>query len=280
MPNESAKGADITIAEIASRQHGVIIRRQLLSAGLLPSGISDRVAAGRLHRVHRGVYAVGHPKLSDRGRWIAAVLACGRTSVLSHRSAAELWGMLRPRSREVDVTVFGVGGRRGHVGVCLHRSSSLTTADCTRRDGIPVTKPARTLADLRRTFPSQVFATALREAEYLRLPVGGQADRDRTRSELESRFLRLLRRHRLPRPEVNVPLDGFVVDFLWPGERVIAELDGWQAHGTRSAFERDRARDARLKSLGFDVVRFTWRQLQTDPALIAATIRSCLDAAA
>jgi very-short-patch-repair endonuclease len=272
---------DALVAQFAARQHGVVSADQLHAAGLSPSAIRDRAAARRLHRIHRGVYAVGHTGLSTKGIWMAAVLAYGDRAVLSHASAARLWRMLRETPGHTDVTHVTVSGEgKSRPGIRLHRSATLTPAHCSRRDGIPVTKPARTLADLRRTFPGHVFASALREAEFLRLPIEEMAERDRTRSELESRFLRLLRRHRLPQPEVNVPLDRFVVDFLWRAERLVAELDGWHSHGTRSAFEEDRARDARLKSLGFGVVRFTWRQLETDPALIAATIRGVLDAAA
>ena len=219
---------------------------------------------------------------------MAAVLACGDGALLSHRSAAELWGILRSgrqlnrsgaREREasvVDVTVPGTAGRTGHRGISLHRSTTVTDADRTRRDGIPVTTPARTLEDLRRSFPGQIYAKALREAEFLRLPIGGRAKIDHTRSELEAQFLTLLRRHRLPQPEVNVRIDRFVVDFLWRPEGLIAEVDGWESHGTRSAFEQDRSRDARLKLLGFDVVRFTWRQITSEPAAIAPTIRGLL----
>jgi very-short-patch-repair endonuclease len=137
-----------------------------------------------------------------------------------------------------------------------------------------VTKPARTLTDLRRVVPSNEFAAALRQAEYLRLPLDDRLAPDHTRSELEARFLRLLRPHRLPQPEVNVRIDKFVVDFFWRCERLIVEPDGWESHRSRSAFERDRARDTRLKLLGYEVVRFTWRQLEDEPRRIVATIRA------
>jgi very-short-patch-repair endonuclease len=122
-----------------------------------------------------------------------------------------------------------------------------------------------------------VFARALRQAEFLRLPLDG-LETDHTRSELETRFLALLRRHRLPQPEVNVRIGTFVVDFLWRAERLVVELDGWGAHRSRSAFEADRARDARLKMLGHQVLRFTWRQVTEDSGGVAATIRSLLTA--
>jgi hypothetical protein len=143
-------------------------------------------------------------------------------------------------------------------GLALHRSSTLSVRHCTRRDGIPVTTPARTLADLRPLLSPAQFASALREAEFLRLPIGDQPETDGARTDLEDRMLAVCRRHRLPRPEV----------------------DGWDSHRTRSAFEEDRARDARLSALGYEVVRFTWRQLTRDQHAVAKTIRTLLRARA
>jgi very-short-patch-repair endonuclease len=137
--------------------------------------------------------------------------------------------------------------------------------------------PSRTSTALS---PRSVFAAALRQAEFLRLPIGKGVVADHTRSELEARFLALVRLRRLPRPEVNARVDRFVVDFLWRRERLIVEVDGWESHGTRSAFEEDRARDARLRLLGFNVLRFTWRQLEEDSPAVARAIRALLHAAA
>jgi very-short-patch-repair endonuclease len=301
MPDKRDKsGRDAAIALIASRQHGVITRAQLVAAGISTSAISDRVTAGRLHRIHRGVYAVGHSKLSEHGRWLAAVLACGEGAVISHLSAAELWGIRRRARRlseaggrgeegDVHVTVPATAGRRRRNGIVLHRSSTLTASDCTRRDGIPVTKPARTLEDLRALLtPAQINA-AVREAEFLRLPIadpsGGAGSRNRksfetdgTRTELERRMLSVCLRHRIPQPEVNVKVDRFEVDFLWPDARLIVEVDGWESHRTRSAFEEDRARDASLAVLGYEVVRFTWRQISEEGPGVARTLRVLLRA--
>jgi very-short-patch-repair endonuclease len=256
---------------------------QLRAIGLPRSGVSDRVAAGRLHRMHRGVYAVGHPNLSRDGRWHAAVLACGEGAVLSHRSAAALWKIRRlpvaetsPADSPVDVTVPGDGGRAKRRGIRIHRSPTLQPRDCTLRNGVPVTNPARTLHDLRRVVSEKEFATAVREAEYLRLAIGDQFGPDATRSELESRLLGLCRRHRLPQPRVNERVDRYVVDFLWGERRLIVEVDGWESHRFRTAFEEDRARDARLKLLGYEVLRFTWRQVTSDAPDVAQTIRALL----
>jgi very-short-patch-repair endonuclease len=297
-PKGAKRGLDRAIGQIAARQHGVVSVKQLHAASADSSAIKRRVAAGRLHRVHQGVYAVGHPRLSDRGRWMAAVLACRDGAVLSHRSAGELWGIVRSSARRppeagggegspVDVTVPGTGGRRRQRGIRIHRSSTLIPAECTRRDGIPVTNPARTLSDLARILSGTQFAAVLREAEFLRLPIRAAGEQARarqnvarTRTELEALFLAVVRRHRLPPPEVNVKIDRYEVDFLWRAERLIVEVDGWVAHRTRSAFEEDRARDTRLKLLGFDVFRFTWRQIEAEPKAVAATIRAVLRRAA
>ena len=200
MPEELAKSRrDAAMARIAARQHGVLSVPQLKGCGFSSSAIGDRVKAGRLHRIHRGVYAVGHAGIGDEGRWMAAVLACGEGAVLSHRSAAELWSILRVRRPSgagaralpdpVDVTVPGDSGRAKRAGVRLHRSLTLSPADCALHEGIPVTKPARTLEDLRRVLSAKQFAAALREAEFLGLPTGERLRPDHTRSELESRFL-------------------------------------------------------------------------------------------
>jgi very-short-patch-repair endonuclease len=277
------RGRDAAIARLAGNQHGVVSAAQLRAAGLLPSRVADRVAAGRLHRIHRGVYAVGHSNLGNEGRWMAGVLACGEGAVLSHRSAGALWGILRLGGRHeeqshcpVDVTIPRDGGRKRRRGIRVHRSLTLCPADLTRRAGIAVTRPARTLQDLRRILPRPEFARALREAEYLRLPIRNAFKPDRTRTELEGMFLSLTRRHRLPQPEVNARVDRFLVDFLWREQRMVVEVDGWESHRTRSAFEEDRARDARLKLLGYEVVRYTWRQVESDAAAVAQTVLALL----
>lgn len=207
---------------------------------------------------------------------MAAVLACGDGAVLSHRSAAALWGIRRPRNGPVDVTVPSTAGKTTRTGIALHRSTTLIASSCTRRLGIPVTTPARTLDDLRPLLSQAQFSSAVREAEFRRLQIGDQRRGDGARSELEVRMLSLCRRHRLSHPAVNVPIDRYVVDFLWPHQALIVEVDGWEAHRSRSAFEEDRARDARLAVLGYETVRFTWRQVTDDGRGVAATIRARL----
>lgn len=204
---------------------------------------------------------------------MAAVLACGPGAVLSHISAAALWQLLSQRGLD-HVIVAGEGRVRAKIRV--HRSRTLTAAQVTRRNGIPVTTPSRTLMDLRRLLPRPQFAATLRRAEYLGLPLHRRLEAHGTRSELEARFLQLCRRHRLPQPDVNARVATYVVDFLWSEYRLIVELDGYRAHAGRSAFESDRARDAELKLLGYEVVRFTWRQLGAEPAAVAHTVRTLL----
>jgi very-short-patch-repair endonuclease len=267
---------DALIARIAANQHGVITNGQLLRSGLTGSGISRRVAAGRLIRVHRGVYAVGHAALSQDGIWMAAVLACGKGAVLSHRSAGALWRMIASPPRPIDVSVPGRTGRRRRPGIRIHRPSVLLPSEM-HAPTFDLGHEARTHARGPSTCRlARRFAAALREAEYLRLPVGDQFGPDGTHTKLEARFLALCRRHRLPRPEANVPIGPYKVDFLWREQRLVVEVDGWDSHRSRSAFETDRARDAKLKTWGYEVVRFTWRQLTDDPKGVAITVRALL----
>ena len=267
--------ADAKVAAIAARQHGVVTRTQLGRAGLSGPSVSRRVAAGRLHRVHRGVYAVGHSGLSNKGKWTAAVLACGDGAVLSHRSAAELWELLPPAQGPIHVTVPAAsGGRATRRGLRLHRSS-LPTGDVTVRSRIPVATPARTIADLKRSVPASIVRKAIREAEYRGLNLG-DTDTDRTRSDLERAFLRLCRRHRLPDPEVNVRVAGYTVDFLWRKQRLAVETDGYRAHRGRQAFEDDRERELALGELGIRLRRFSDRQVDDRPAEVAAAVHAAL----
>jgi very-short-patch-repair endonuclease len=212
---------------------------------------------------------------------MAALLACGPGAALSHRSAAELWGLLKPRRGPVAVTIPGNSGRRKRPGIRLHRSPSLRPFDVTRHRGIPVTTPARTIADLRRVSDVDEVRRAIRQAEFLGLALGEAASREPapTRSALERRFLRLCRRHGLPEPEVNAPIGPHEVDFLWRHCRLIVETDGYEGHRGRQAFEDDRAKDAELRVLGYTVLRFTYRQVTEQWGWVEGTVRALLSPA-
>jgi predicted transcriptional regulator of viral defense system len=163
---------DIAISHIASQQHGVVDRQQLIAVGLSDAGITRRVGCGRLHRIHRGVYAVGHHSLPVEARWMAAVLACGKGAALSHRSAACLWNLLDLRGGSVDVSIPGTSGRSKRAGIRLHRCASLTSNHIVSRREIPVTTPARTIADLKRVVSTPQLRRAIRQAEVLGLNTG------------------------------------------------------------------------------------------------------------
>lgn len=223
---------------------------------------------------------------------MAAVLAVGRGPsraakplerwgvAISHRSAAELWGLLDARDEPVDVSVPGAGGKRQRRGIRLHRSLTLLPAHVTLRSGIPVTKPARTLTDLRRAVAAKrpgslsewELRRAIRQAEVLGLPLDEQAETDRTRSDLEGDFLDLCCGHGLPAPEVNVPIGSDLVDFLWRDRRLVVETDSYQYHRGRIAFQDDRDRDLRLRDAGYELVRLSEKQLNEEPGRVAETL--------
>jgi very-short-patch-repair endonuclease len=186
--------------------------------------------------------------------------------------------MLSPHGGPIEITVPGHGGRERRSGIRVHRSSTLIAGVTTRRKGIALTKPPRTLRDIHRAAPQTVYRRAVRRALDLRLISSTEIDREEelTRSELERLMLRFCRRHRLPPPEVNSRVDRYEVDFLWREQRVVVETDSWQHHSDRATFESDRARDAHLQALGYRVLRFTWRQIRETPALVARTLRALL----
>jgi very-short-patch-repair endonuclease len=283
------------VAELAGRQHGVVSVAQLRGLGVSEDAVRGRVLAGRLHRVHRGVYAVGHAALSHEGRCAAAVLALGRRSegdacvldrwggAVSHRSAAALWALLPAREAVIDVTVVR-GGRAKRHDIRVHRSRSLSPDHVTLCRGIPVTKPARTIADLRwaltarqpGALSTRELRKAARQAAVLGLPVDEDHDVGRTRSDLERDFLRLCRRHDLLRPEVNVRVGPHLVDFLWRGRRLIVETDSYRYHRGKVAFQDDRQRDLDLRGRGYDVIRLSERQINETPDRVARTLAAML----
>lgn len=287
---------------LAARQHGVASRAQLTELGLSADAINRRIRAGRLHPVHRGVFAVGHPRITTWGRWMAALLACGPEAVLSHQTAASLWGLLAASRSTIDVTVPG-RRRRRRPGIRLHQPRALDAADRTFREGFRVTTVARTLLDLAAVVDPPTLRRAFEEADRLgyldlvelrgvRSRAGGRPglraldslldaalEPPDVRSDLERRFVELCRRYRLPPPALNVLVAGHVVDAVWPDARLVVELDGYAFHRSRGAFERDRRRDADLQLAGYDVWRPTFRRLKDEPATVASEIRTMLDRA-
>jgi Transcriptional regulator, AbiEi antitoxin/Protein of unknown function (DUF559) len=280
---------DLAVAKLAAKQRGVVSREQLLALGFDRNAIRRRLERGRLHRLYRGVYAVGHTIVPRNGRYLAAVMACGQHAVLSHRSAAALWGIRPSEAPRIDVTVPHTSGVWSAKAIVVHRSRRAIQA--TTHERIPVTTPGRTLADLATALTRRQLEKAVEMAEVLRLDIIVDADHPgakrlaaatahalttTTRSPLEDAFLELCDRHGLPRPLVNTWIEGFEVDFAWPDARLIVETDGHGTHGTRAAFERDRARDAQLTALGWRVVRFTERLVRNEPGRVGDLLRRLL----
>jgi very-short-patch-repair endonuclease len=264
---------DRAIAELAARQRGVVTTAQLDAAGIGRRGVAHRVAHGRLTRVLRGVYRVG-PVEAPFAREMAAVLATG--GVLSHHSAAMVWGLRPLHDGPVHVTVRT--GTRNRAGVRTHRSPSLNAAV---HQGLPLTTAARTLNDLAPALRPAELDRAVEEAQIRGLvtarelrgrAAAASAEPQLTRSEAERRLLKLIERARLPRPATNVRVAGWEVDALWPPERLIVEVDGYAYHGNRAAFERDRRKDAALVAAGYTVIRVTWRQLEDEPLAVVALL--------
>lgn len=291
------------LGELAEAQHGVVSRPQLLALGATPSMIRTRVANRALVQLHPGVYALGHRQLRREGLWLAAVLACGPDAALSHREAAALHG-LRPSNRSrVDVTTPR-RIRRPPVGIEAHHSTALDAGEIVTVAAIPVTTVERTLVDLAGVVPKDHLAKALREAEHLRtidmaeLRDAMQRTRTRkgpghaklkavldehrrrgtqlSRSVLEDRFLALCDEHGLPRPRINFHVEGGEVDACWPAHMLAVELDGWERHKDRHAFQRDRAKGNVLTEAGWRLLRFTHDDVVRRPADIAARIRRLL----
>lgn len=288
------------LAELATRQHGVVARNQLLALGFGDEAIKLRLEVGRLSALHEEVYTVGHRRVGKRGYWWAGVLAYRDGALLSHRSAAELWGFGRQR-RPVEVTA--ARGRQGidrRTGVWIHRCR-LYPEDRVIRDGIPVTSVARTLFDLAEVVDFSRLRHAWEEADRLRLlrlraveevcergygrralrPIRQLLSEARassgTRSPLEDRFSEFCQAHHLPPPQTNVTVLDHEVDALWPAARLIVEMDSWEFHRHRAAFERDRARDTKLLLAGYRTIRLTHRRLDTEAETLAAQIRRLLE---
>jgi very-short-patch-repair endonuclease len=275
-------GIDRRIAIQATGQDGIIERRQLLALGVTAAAIDHRVRTGRLIVLYRGVYAVGHAALSERGTLRAALIAAGPTAAHSHRTAAARWKLIPSMPPFVEVTVTRKGPRSRR-GLKIHET--MRPPDVRILDSLPLTAPLRTLADLAATQSPRLLERMCAEALVLKLVTQDELDAagilgpglaTPTRSEFERRFFAALRRAGLPRPSSNYPIARYEADFAWPDERVVVETDGWEFHGHRTAFDNDRARDAYLAAHGWVVVRVTWRQLRDRPMLVMVQLAQTL----
>jgi very-short-patch-repair endonuclease len=274
----------------------VVTRRQLLELGFGARAIDHRIRRGRLHPVHRGVYAVGRADISRYGEWMAAVLSCGHGAALSHESAAALWAIRAEPRSEIEVSV-PAGRFPRRPGIVVHRRAVLSEKDLTRYRGIPATDPVCTLVDLASRLERDQLEAAINEAdklnlvdpERLRSALEGLSRRpgvaslrellDRrtfalTASALERRFLPLARKARLGPPQTRARLNGFEVDFYWPDLGLVVETDGLRYHRTPAQQARDRLRDQTHAAAGLTPIRFTHGQVVFEPDHVQATLTS------
>jgi hypothetical protein len=290
--------ATAAIRALAERQHGVIAHRQLLDLELGKGLVLRRHEGGLLIPLHRGVYALGHRRLSQEGRWMAAVLACGPGAVLSHFSAGHLWGL---GGSSGPVEVLRQAGGAAHRGLRLHQTRRLEPYEVTLVRGIPATSIERTLLDLAGGMGAKRIERALVQADktgrlswpalahILRRRRGrkGAGRLKRIAAEVDPRavetlsvtevdFLALWRETGLPLPAVNVLVEGHLVDFLWPRQKVVVETDSWGFHGDRSSFERDHQTDVDLVAAGYDVHRTTYKMLERYPDLFLSNVRRAI----
>lgn len=278
-------------------QHGVVARAQLLEAGYTARAIRSRGASGRLHRLFPGVYAVGRPDVTREGWWMAAVLMYGEGTVLSHRSAAALYGVL-PDVEEIHVSVLS-SAWKGRAGIEIHRRNRLAPPDRRIRDGIPVTSIILTLVDLAADVSNDELERAISAADKLglitpsalRRGLGRHRGRpgvaelrktlDRrtfrlTDSQLERRFLALVRDAGLPLPVTRARVSGFLVDFHWPDLGLVVETDGLRYHRTPTAQAKDRKRDNAHTAAGLTCLRFTHEQVRYDPEYVTRTLATAM----
>ncbi len=296
-----SREVETRIAAVAARQYGVVTYRQLLEAGASPAGVARRLAAGRLSRLHHGVYLAALNPV-ERTREMAAVLASGPTAVLSDSSAAGVLGFgLRttelPADREVEVTASQNRGH--HAGIRLHRRR-LLRGEWTVEAGIPITTPERTLLDLATRLDAPVLEAAVARAEreglITRAALSALVERKRgragaaglrkalsvaggpalTRSAAEAEFLALVRKAGLPLPRSNVRVGPYEIDFLWRAAGLAVEVDGFRYHSSLSSFEGDHRRDAYLMAEGIAVLRLTWRQITRQPLVTVAQLAQAL----
>jgi very-short-patch-repair endonuclease len=290
---------DQRIAAIASRQHGRVGRSQLRAAGITDNVIAGLIARGALHREHPSVFAVGHHAPMPLQREAAALLACADDTVLSHLTAATLWGLPAHAPDQVEVLICGRQTAQPR-GVRVHRTVQLPARDVRIKHHLPLTSPARTLLDIADGLTPRELERALDEALVARIVRISQiadvlarargrrgaprlsaliehaAGTTVTRSQAEERFLALVRAADLPQPEVNYRTRGFEVDFLWRERRLVVEVDGYRYHSSRSAFERDSAKGAKLTAAGLQVMRVTWLQMEGDSYGVVARLAQAL----
>jgi predicted transcriptional regulator of viral defense system len=292
----------VALARMAGRQHGVVSIRQLEGPlGFSQRSVARAVASGRLHRIYRGVYAVGHTDLSPHGECLAAVLAVGPGALLSYYSAGWLWGLWQGPPQPFEVTSFVPRHHPVPPNVVRHRARNLVDADRAMVEGIPVTSVARTLLDLAWKLGGDQLRRALARAEDLGLldldELHAVIERNRghhgakrlryalsiyerpayTRSEFERRFVERLVRSGLPRPATGWNEVGYELDVYWPELRFGVELDAYETHGTRDAFERDHDRDLAFALAGIATVRVSERQFRRNPNEIIARVATLLD---
>jgi Transcriptional regulator, AbiEi antitoxin/Protein of unknown function (DUF559) len=281
---------------LVRRQHGVISRAQLLGLGFTAEAIKWRVARGRLHPVRRGVYAVGRPQLTRKGEFMAAVLCCGSKAVLSHFSAAELWGVVEKPRAVIEVSVPLSKDPSGR-GLLVHRRSVLRPADITEEDGIRTTTAMATLIDIAARLAPRALEAAVNEGDKRDLftpaslrthlesarprrgvaPLRKLLDRHTfllTDSELERRFIPIVRRAGLPPPVTRERVNGFRVDFFWRELGLVVETDGLRYHRTPTQQARDRLRDQTHTAAGLTPLRFTHAQIRYEATYVEATLRA------
>jgi very-short-patch-repair endonuclease len=273
----------------------VVALVQLLALGYSRRTITTWVANGRLHPIHRGVYAVGHSLVTLRGRLMAAVLACGPNALISHRTAAMLWGLLDDSRAAIDIVA--AANRRSRMGIAFHRVRRLDPDDCGEVAGIPVTSLARTLLDIAEVVPLRRLVYALERAEKRQVFDLREIEACMARNPgrrgleplrralreiepealyahegLEREFINFCRSRGIEMPAMNAVVEGFTVDAMWQDRKLVVELDSWEHHKDRRAFEEDRLRDAVLELAGYRVVRVTKRLLRKEPARLAALL--------
>lgn len=285
------------LASLAETQHGVVSVWQLAELGYSKGTLRHARKAGRLYRVHQGVYAVGHAALSRQGECLAAVLSCGDGALLSHRSAAWLWG-LAPRFH-APIEATAASPRQTRTRIRVHSAEALTPDDRALSEGVPVTAVPRTLLDFAAVDP-WFLPRALDRAERYGLldliAIDALVSRSRgfrgvarlrealdvyrisgfTRSGLERRFLELVHDAGLPRPSTNLFVAGYELDAYWPAERFAVELDTYDYHGGHAAFEADRLRQENLKMAGIEMTRITGTRIDREPQSVAHRLRKLL----